>query len=372
MQHPERLRHPSPPGLHHERRARRHVRAPDRGDRRTVVRPRGLHGIQVVRRREEGLPDDRVLQDVQQIGGIAPHLVVRGTGDLVAKLPPSRRAIPPGSIRIGRSEQGGDRLANRVVQHEPVVANLDEREHPKPIERVLRRRVGKHCREERRSRPTHDRRSIERLPRLRIEDAEVELGEALHDRLDRDGFQADVGSTGDCRSREPKRQRMTARDPIDAVGAVVVDPGFLEDDLGLRPRQVAEREVGEQPTQRPRPAGHGRLAPRQHDTDVACKRGQERLAEPRIQQAEQLIRIEDEDHPIAELREPVRGVLRRSQVAARPAFECGQEPPLRRLDGPAVETEHRRPVRPGRDFERMGKRRLADAGDPVDEDDERP
>ncbi len=38
--------------------------------------------------REEGLADDRVLEDVEQVGGVPPELVGGSPGDLRAELPP--------------------------------------------------------------------------------------------------------------------------------------------------------------------------------------------------------------------------------------------------------------------------------------------
>ena len=148
-QDPEGLGREAPPCLDHACRGGRHVSSRDLGDRRAVSRPARLGGEEVVGRREERLTDDRVLEDVQQVGRVAPHLVLRSVGDLLAELAPGRRPISLGTRRIGRAEQGRDRLADRVVDDETVVAELHEWQRPQTVEGILWSGFGEHRGEQR-------------------------------------------------------------------------------------------------------------------------------------------------------------------------------------------------------------------------------
>ena len=173
-------------------------------DRRSVGRPGRLDRIEMIGRRKERLTDDRVLEDVEQVGGVSPHVLVRSARDLLAELPPRRRTISLRAIRIGRAEEGRDRLADRVVEGEAVVAQLDERERPQTGERILGSGFRQHGGQEGHRRPAHDRGRVEGLPRTRIEDAQIDLGQPLDDRLHGDGLEADLGPFGKGRSGEPK------------------------------------------------------------------------------------------------------------------------------------------------------------------------
>ena len=103
---------------------------------------------------------------------------------------------------------GRDRLADRVVEEQAVVAELDERQAQQAVEGVLRRGVGQHRGQERHRRPADHGRRVERLPGHRVEPVEVQLRELRDDRLDGDGLDVHVRSVLEGGRRESQRERV--------------------------------------------------------------------------------------------------------------------------------------------------------------------
>ena len=91
---PEGFRREPPECVVDRNRGRRLVRAHDPGDRVAVGRPGRVDGVQVVGGREERLTNDGILEDVEQIGRVAPRFVDGRRGDLFAETPPGRDSIP--------------------------------------------------------------------------------------------------------------------------------------------------------------------------------------------------------------------------------------------------------------------------------------
>ena len=265
---------------------------------------------------------------------------------------------------------GRDRLADRVVEEQAVVAQLHEREAQQAVERVLRRGVGEHRRQQRHGRPANHGRRVQRLPGHRIEPVEVELRELGDDRLDGDGLDVHVGAVLQRRGREPQRERVPPSEAVDPFGVGGVDPRLAQQGLGLGARQPAEWEVPEQRAERALPAGHRRLAAGQDHPDAVAQRRDERPLQPRVEQAEDLVGVEHEHDALTEAVEPGRRLGRAGRGDARRVRQRRQEPPLRWLDRPAVEVEHRRATVAGLVRERLDERRLAHAREAVDEDDQ--
>ena len=279
-------------------------RADDLGDRGAVGRTCRLRRVEMLGAREEGLAHDRVLDDVQQVGGVPPDLLGRRPRHLVAELPPGGGAVPTRPVRIRGPEMRRDRLADRVVEEQAVVAELDERQAQQAVERVLRRGVGQHRRQERHRRPPNHGRRVQRLPGHRIEPVEVQLRELRDDRLDGDGLDVHVRSVVEGGRREPQRERVAPREAVDPFGVGGVDARLAQERLGVGARQPPEREVAEQRAERALPAGHRRLAPGQDDPHALAQRRDERLLQPGVEQAEHLVGIEHEHDPLAEAVEP--------------------------------------------------------------------
>ena len=141
---PERVGQAAPPVLEDRDRLRRLGRRRDRVDRRPVAVRRRIDEVEVLGRREERLADRRVLEDVEQVRRVAPHLVRGRARDLVAELPPGGDPVAPGPVGIRRPQVRGDDLADGVVDDQAVAAQLDERQDSQPVEGVLRRCVGQH------------------------------------------------------------------------------------------------------------------------------------------------------------------------------------------------------------------------------------
>jgi hypothetical protein len=225
----------------------------------------GLDGIEVVGRGEEGFADDRVLEDEQQVRRVPPVVGDRRAGHLGPKLAPRCRAVAPGSVGIRRPEQRRDRLADRFVEREAVVAQLDERQHPQTGERILRRRLGKHRAEQRQRRTPDDRGGVQGFTGLRIEHAQVDLGQAFDDGLDGQGFRTDLGSAGERGRGEPQRQWVATSDAIDPFACRRVERLSREEGLGRGVRQILELDPAEQPAEGGGPTGHRRLPAGQDD-----------------------------------------------------------------------------------------------------------
>ena len=77
---------------------------------------------------EERLADGAVLDQVEHVGGVTPEVGGGHCRQLAAELLPCGCPIAPVGDRIEPAQGAGDRLANRVVDQEPVVPELDEGE----------------------------------------------------------------------------------------------------------------------------------------------------------------------------------------------------------------------------------------------------
>ena len=256
------------------------------------------------------------------------------------------------------------------MDRKSVVAELDERQPPQAVERILRGHLGQHRGEQRERWPADDRGGIEDLASPGIEDAEIDLGQALDDRLDRHGLEADVRPLRQRGSGESKGQGMTACKSVDRSAASPIQTVLDEEGLGGVARKVLEGHAAEEDAKGARPARHRRLAPRHDDPHVVAQGRHERLAEPRVQEPQELVRVDDDDDPSTEAAQPGRRGLGGREVAACLGLERGKEPSCRGLDRATIQIEHRRPGAPGLDAERLDQRRLADPRDAMDEDDE--
>ena len=109
---------------------------------------------------------------------------------------------------------------------------------------------------------------------LGIEDAEIDLGQALDDRLDRHGLEADVRPLRQRGSGESKGQGMTACKSVDPVGSPSSIQTVLDEQrLGGVARKVLEGHAAEEDAEGARPARHRRLAPRHDDPHVVAQAG---------------------------------------------------------------------------------------------------
>jgi hypothetical protein len=126
-----------------------------------------------------------------------------------------------------------------------------------------------------------------------------------------------------------------------------------------------------QAAQHARPAGHRRLPSRQHQPHVLREHRHEGLPQPRVEQPEELIGVQDQHDLMAELAKPPRGSLGSRQVTPGLWFQRCKQATLGRLDRTAVQSNDCRAAGARLDAEGFDECRLADAGDAVDEHDER-
>jgi hypothetical protein len=195
-----------------------------------------------------------------------------GGRQLAPELPPRGCPVAPVGDLVGSAQGTGDRLANRVVDDEPVLPELDEGESSEAFEDILRRAIGQHRLEEReRDSPDH-RSGVERLPGRAVQAVEIEAGELVEDRLQRHVVELEVGAIPHSGSRELERERVPARQPVHAVGVGAVEAGSRQELAGLAVVEVAEPDASHDlaPARRCVPAHDGRLAPRQDEPRVVA------------------------------------------------------------------------------------------------------
>jgi len=101
-----------------------------------------------------------------------------------------------------------------------------------------------------------------------------------------------------------------------------------------RPQFETVEEPG--PSRRCEPRRHRRLATHQEHADIVLERGYEDLAQPGVEQAEDLVVVEGKDHPPTEPGQTNRGPGGRRQLAADGRAEVVKKSAGRRLDRSAV------------------------------------
>jgi hypothetical protein len=103
------------------------VRAGNGDDLGFIGRPRWLDRVPVAGGGEERLLHGRVLDEVEQVGGVAPQVRRRGRAQLAPQLPPGRDPVGAVGRRIVDPQQRRDDFAHGVVHDETVRSELHER-----------------------------------------------------------------------------------------------------------------------------------------------------------------------------------------------------------------------------------------------------
>ena len=142
----ERARHRVPPLADERALVGRLVAADDLEDRVAVVGTGGLDRVVLDDRGEERLADERLVDEVDHVRERRPAGRAGGALELVADLPPGRASVRAPAHGVGRAEQRGDALADRVVDDQALAAELDERQRAQPLEGI--RRGGQHSAEQ--------------------------------------------------------------------------------------------------------------------------------------------------------------------------------------------------------------------------------
>ena len=263
----------------------------DREQRRAVGRACRLDDERLGAAGEERLPDDRVVDQVEHVGGVAPQLARWRVLHLGAQLAPGRPAVFTVPHGIRPADEALDRLAHGIVENEAVPPRVHERQVEQAPHCVARVLAGEHGREQRLGGPPDNRCGLQCASRRRILDVLEIQPRQLGDHAGRRRLlEAQLGLLRDSGRAEHERQRMTARDCVQPAGVTGADPAPLQEEQCVRCRERAERQALEAVDGEP--ARHRRLSAGQDDADVAGQRRNEILAEPRVHQPEDLVVVE--------------------------------------------------------------------------------
>ena len=141
---PERVRRRAPPGIDEGGRLGTLLGRADRRYRCAISGAGGFDRELVGAAREERIADDRVLDEVEHVGGVAPEIGPPGGAQLRAQAGPRGAAVGAVTGRVGCLEQRARGHAHRVVNHQALGAKLDKRERAQRAEQLGRVVVGQH------------------------------------------------------------------------------------------------------------------------------------------------------------------------------------------------------------------------------------
>ena len=127
----------------------------------------------------------RVLDEVEQVGGVAPQVRRRGGAQLAPQLPPGRDPVGAVSRRIVDPQQRRDDFAHGVVQDQAVRAELHERQRAQQVVGLVRGYIRQQGTEERHGRPAQCAGGVEHGPGRLVEAGKVDPGEFGDDGGDR-------------------------------------------------------------------------------------------------------------------------------------------------------------------------------------------
>ena len=145
---------------------------------------------------------------------------------------------------------------------------------------------------------------------------------------------------------------MPAHEAVDPLGLRLVEPRAAQHLGGVGGRERAQRHGAQQLPERRAPDGARRVTGGEHDARVLGQRGQERQAQPAVEQAQALGVVDEQDD---------------RPVGLQPAPDGGEEALRRRLDLAPVDGHDGRAARGRLAAERAQERGLARAGDAVDD-----
>src|SRR6185369_8075541 len=133
--HAEGVRVITPPGK--ERLALRSSRLThDLMHRRFIVRCGGLESERLWTAREERFPKHGILDQKEEVGGVAPRLCATRDAEPVLQVGPRRPTILAMGIRIPRRKTAGNGAAYRIVNEQALSTRLDKRQRGEPFHRV--------------------------------------------------------------------------------------------------------------------------------------------------------------------------------------------------------------------------------------------
>jgi hypothetical protein len=244
----------------------------DRDDGVEVARTKVLHGEARSAGRKECLPDHRIVEQVQDVGGVAPQLVDAGIARLDMQLAPGSPLEVAVRVRVHRPELARNRLAHGVVNNQTVASTRGEGQHSHALECVVGRRLRKHGVQDRVRHATHHRTCLEDPSSQGIGDVgEVKSGERIYHRGERLDFQI---TTRICRDRgcgELERKRVAMCKPVDATRGRRVNAHVFEQVERFVVGDALQWQAAEAcpvPLPRHQPIGDRRLPAAQHHSHV--------------------------------------------------------------------------------------------------------
>ena len=309
----------------------------------------GLDRVPVAGGGEERLPHGRVLDEVEQVGGVAPQVPGRGSPQLAPQLPPGRDPVGAVGRRIVDPQQRRDDFTHGVVQDQAVRPELHERQRAQHVEGIVRGYVRQQRREEGKGRPAQRAGGVEHGPGALVEPGKVDPGEFADDGGDRGVGDRQVRAGAPRGGGQPQGQWVAVGEPGDPGGVGFAESFAAQQRIGVCGRQVRERHRGQHVPEVTDPGGDRRLPAGQRQPGVVAQARHQFLPQPGVQQPELLVGIENQHHPVTEAAERVGGVgdrrhrpgragRPRPQHPDRPA-ERGEEAALGGLDAAAVQAD---------------------------------
>ena len=251
--------------------------------------------------REKRFSANRVLDEVEQIRGEAPELRGAGVDDLFSELTPGGAPVLAVRCRVACFGSFRDGLLHDIVEMQAVTFAVDEWEDLKVVvkcfgvrSRDQRLQQGDRCAANRGD-------SVQGLSDKGIGNVfQIEVRELLNGPLERSLLQLKVGPFQGGGRSQCESQRMTSGKAVHSQGVIPRNArlGKKRDRIILFEGPQSDRVEEPLPARGCEPGGDGRLAPRQDHAHVVRKCGNEDLPQPGVQQAQALVGVEGENHPL--------------------------------------------------------------------------
>jgi hypothetical protein len=317
----------------------------DRGDRVRVVGPGRLDELVGNIGGEEGFADGRLLHEVEDVRRVAPELDTPDGFDLSAQATPGG----PPQVLVAPGIDGAQRLcqrqAHRLVDHQAVVGQRDERQLAQPLDDRIELVRFEDCGQQGARGPPQHRDRLQRSARVGILDAIQEArGQGADDLVRLHGWCTRSHAVDRRGRREAQRQRVAPGEGADPLRDVSRD--VLAHQQGVRGNVVqgtkARHVQQATPARGQRPAVSRRRPTEQHHPDMVGKRRDEDLPQPRVDQPEALIVVERQGEPATKIQKRLYGRLDGRQLPRQPLAKRVQHAAWRGLDRFAVEPQQPR------------------------------
>src|SRR5918992_3608785 len=136
---------------------------------------------------------------------------------------------------------------------------------------------------------------------------------------------------------------MPMGEPVQAVQVALRSAGQPQELPSVVGSKVLQWDGRQELSKGACPRGAQRITSRKEESSVVGKRGQQRLAQPVVEQAQALERVDDQHSARVPRREETPGILGRRRGGAKQAAQRAEEARRGRLDTSALELHDRRP-----------------------------